>query len=157
MTTSEPSRLDRIEMLLGTLAERQEISQLESTARFERIEQLNENTARLIESNARAIAAHGEETRTSLAAHREELRASIADVVDMVGNVAVQRQAEQAAGDRENSTQIEVLLGESRENIKQHQAFREEGVVFREEGVVFRDRLDRMFAEIRAIWQRLAN
>ena len=156
MTTSEPSRLDRIEMLLGTLAERQEISQLESTARFERIERLNENTARLIESNARAIAAHGEETRTSLAAHREALRASIADVVNMVGGVAVQRQAEQAAGDRENSTQIEVLLGESRENIRQHETFRQESAVFREELAVFRERFDRVLGEIRAIWQRLA-
>jgi len=156
MTTSEPSRLDRIEMLLGNLAERQEISQLESTARFERIEQLNENTARLIESNARAIAAHSEELRTSLASHREELRANIADVVSMIEGVAVQRQAEQAAGDRENSTQIEVLLGESRENIRQHQAFREEGAVFRGELAAFRERFDRMLGEIRAIWQRLA-
>jgi len=92
MTTSEPSRLDRIEMLLGTLAERQEISKFESTARLEHIKQPNENTTRLIESNARAIAAHGEEVRTSLA-----------EVVNMVGGVAVQRQAEQAAGDLENA------------------------------------------------------
>jgi catalase (peroxidase I) len=124
-------------MALAAIAE----SQAASNVRLDRIEQLTE-------SNARAIAAHGEELRTSLAAHREELRASIADVVNMVGGVAVQRQQEQAAGDRENSTQIEVLLGESRENIRQHQ-------VFIEEGVVFRDRLDRMFAEIRTIWQRL--
>jgi catalase (peroxidase I) len=137
MTTSNPSPLDRVEMALAAIAE----SQAASNVRLDRIEQLTE-------SNARAIAAHGEELRTSLAAHREELRASIADVVNMVGGVAVQRQQEQAAGDRENSTQIEVLLGESRENIRQHQ-------VFIEEGVVFRDRLDRMFAEIRTIWQRL--
>ena len=137
MTTSNPSPLDRVEMALAAIAE----SQAASNVRLDRIEQLTE-------SNARAIAAHGEELRTSLATHREELRASIADVVNMVGGVAVQRQQEQAAGDRENSTQIEVLLGESRENIRQHQ-------VFIEEGVVFRDRLDRMFAEIRTIWQRL--
>jgi len=68
-------------MALAAIAE----SQAASNIRLDRIEQLTE-------SNARAIAAHGEEWRTSLA-----------DVVNMVGGVAVQRQAEQAAGDRENT------------------------------------------------------
>jgi ABC-type transporter Mla subunit MlaD len=142
-------------MALAAIAE----SQAASAARLNRIEQSTENsTARLdrieqlTESNARAIAAHGEELRTSLAAHREELRTSltahqeelrtsIADVVSMVGTVAVQRQTEQAAIDRENDTRIEVLLGESRENIKQHEAFREG--------------FDRVLLEIQKIWQRL--
>ena len=145
MTTSSLSPLDRVKMALAAIAE----SQAASNIRLDRIE-------RLIESNARAIAAHSEELRTSLASHREELRANIADVVSMIEGVAVQRQAEQAAGDRENSTQIEVLLGESRENIRQHQAFREEGAVFRGELAAFRERFDRMLGEIRAIWQRLA-
>ena len=81
MTTSSPSPLDRVEMALAAIAE----SQAASNIRLDRIE-------RLIESNARAIAAHGEEVRTSLA-----------EVVNRVGGVAVQRQAEQAAGDLEDT------------------------------------------------------
>jgi len=81
MTTSSPSPLDRVEMALAAIAE----SQAASNIRLDRIE-------RLIESNAKAIAAHGEEARTSLA-----------DRVNRVGGVAVQRQAEQATGDLEDT------------------------------------------------------
>lgn len=161
MTTSEPSPLDRVEIALAAIAESNaastarldRIEQLteSSTARLDRIERLTESsTARLdhieqlTESNARAIAAHTDELRasvetyreqltSSLDTHRAEFRGSIADVVDMI--------AENARSSAENSAQIQVLIGESRENSKQHQSFLE--------------RFDRILGEIRALWQRV--
>lgn len=43
----------------------------------------------------------------------------------------------------DNSQRIQVLIGESRENIREHRAFRE--------------RFDRMLNEIQRIWQRFAS
>lgn len=137
MTTSEPSRLDRIERILENVAEQQQLFQSQI-----------EQTLQIADSNARAIQAHGEELRTSLAAHREELRTNITDIVSMVSTAAIQRQTEQAAIDRENDTRVEVLLGESQQNLREHQAFREENARFQ-------TRFDRMLAEIQQIWQRI--
>lgn len=129
MTTSEPSRLDRIERILENVAEQQQLF----SVRLEETRQLVTATAAIADSNARAIAAHSEELRTSITAHREEFRGSIADVVDMI--------AENARSSAENSAQVQVLIGESRENSKQHQSFLE--------------RFDRILGEIRALWQRV--
>ena len=108
-------RLDRIEGILAEIAE----SQRRSESRITRIERLADTLSLMAESNARAIATHGEELRASevrldrieqltesnaraIAAHGEELRTSIADMVNMVGTVAanLQRQSDQAEIDR---------------------------------------------------------
>lgn len=108
-------RLDRIEGILAEIAE----SQRRSESRITRIERLADTLSLMAESNARAIATHGDGLRASearldrieqltesnaraIAAHGEELRTSIADMVNMVGTVAanLQRQSDQAEIDR---------------------------------------------------------
>lgn len=110
-STNDDDRLSRVERILERLAERQD--------RFQ--DQL-EFGYRLSLSNARAIQALGSTVEDDRAEH---------DQVDSELRVDV----------NDNSQRIQVLIGESRENIREHRAFRE--------------RFDRMLDEIQRIWQRL--
>lgn len=114
MTNSGSSNdLSEIRDILRDIAQRQD--------RFQ--DQL-EFGYRLSLSNARAIQALGstsEDDRAERDQADSELRVDIND----------------------NSQRIQVLIGESRENIREHRAFRE--------------RFDRTLDEIQRIWQRLTN
>jgi septal ring factor EnvC (AmiA/AmiB activator) len=92
MTTSEPSRLDRIEQILERLAVRSEAT-----------DQQIASNARAIEANSNAIA----ETRQTLAELGERLNDSIQDLTGMLIT-----QVEQAAADRaEMRRMIEEMYG----------------------------------------------
>jgi ABC-type transporter Mla subunit MlaD len=92
MTTSEPSRLDRIEQILERLA-----------ARAEATDQQIASNARAIEANSSAIA----QTRQTLAELGERLNDSVQDLTQMLIT-----QVEQAAADRaEMRRMIEEMYG----------------------------------------------
>ena len=81
MTNPPPDRLDRIEAILESEAERWA------------------ETRRIVESNARAIAANSDAIATNsdaIAQQREEMRANITDVVGMVGSLAEQAEIDRA-------------------------------------------------------------
>lgn len=102
MTTSEPSRLDRIENLLVTVAERQSTfqDQLEIT------QKIADSNARSTQANSTAIS----ELRQSQTETLNELRSSVEDIIQMLTT-----QAEQASADRaELRRMIEAMYGQRR-------------------------------------------
>lgn len=92
--TENPDRLDRIEAILGTLAN----NQADDRERLSRIEQL-------IESNARAIAANSE----AIAANSTEIRTSITDMVSMITAQADQAEIDRAEFRAEFQQLLETL------------------------------------------------
>lgn len=126
MATAQPDRLDRIERILEELAasQQQTDQRIAAVAEQQQLTQRQlELTRSIVESNAKAITALGQ---------------TVTDDREETAETASQNMVQ----GRDNERMIEVLISESQENIRQHQAFTE--------------RFDRMLLEIQRIWQRIA-
>jgi hypothetical protein len=95
-----PNRLDRVEAILEALAQ----SQARTQEVAESAQRIAESAQRIAESNARAIEAWGLRVQEDRA-ERE------------------QRDSELHVMIRQNEQQIQILIEESRENIRQHRDF----------------------------------
>lgn len=158
--TQSKDRLDRVEELLATLAQRN----IEADQRLSRIEAGLERTWQVCESNARAIeawssriedgVAEAEEVGTSMAANtNQRMEEAIADTVQMIADLGRQQQ--------ETDQRFEVFLAEARADRAEMRAAREqwqlEAQANATEHRAFTQNIQVLLAEIARLWQRVAD
>ena len=145
-------RLDRIELLLTALADRQDRFQQQMEESDRRLrESISDSDRRLRESDRRLRESVSDSDRRLRESDRR-LRESINDVVSMIGTLAEQ-QAELREQQAETDQRFENLLNDARADRQQQERNR---VLNENEHLAFRETVQTLLAEIARIWQRLA-